>query len=336
MGDNAVTFRLADLPGYAKVTLTFFLLMLGVGYLAAVSLIFLGSIGKGKPPTPLDIQDHYGGVPLAPGARPLSGLEAKFLPELKGADGKIVRKEGSMFEYLTRLDDEEKRKEDDPKRIEDRKRADGYVEILKAWVDIVADEAAGKRPKTEAPDVPEPATSPKKFVKDDSALKAVLADAKKLNAKQFYESYAAVILAKHCVRCHGGGNPNGPNPPVSLDSYETVGKFVNFAEPSAGMTPAKLALHIHIHAVTMGFMALSAAVLMFFTGYSAKVKMLVLPWTTIGGAADIAGMVFMKLFPAGPFAYLTMAGGGVFGLTLAVQILLIFFSMWFGRREAKS
>lgn len=351
-----MSHRLSQLPVSAKLTVTFFLMLLGGGYLAAVSLIFLGSIGKGDPPTNEDIQHHYGGVrrevpPPKPGEAPPRNpttLESKIDPGAKNADGKVAKRPGSMWEYLTRTKNEESRAEDDPKRLDDEKLAADLHRVLTAWVQIAADESAGKRkPEPTAPD-PEPLTSSRKF-KDKAVLDKALADAKVLTFEQFHKAYAFAILDKHCIRCHGGGDPSGHDK-LKLDPLAEVRKFIADELPKPAPTPtepvptgptvvldggmngAKMALHIHIHAVTMAFMGMSAAVLMFFTGYPEWVKTLVVPWGLLGAIGDVASWLLMKQYPEAGFAVMTQITGGVFGLLLGVQIGLVFFSMWFGRR----
>jgi len=341
-----VTFRLAQLPLYGKLTLTFFLAMLGTGYLSAVWLIIL-AIGHGEPPTERDVQDHYGGEKRPPSAdpnapsvprRPLSSLERQIRPPEGG------NREGGMYQYLARSKDEETRDAEDPKRVEDAARALKYQKVIHDWVGILRDQEDGKRKGDASPDAPEPFDRPNRIDFDKAA-----ADAKKLNFDQYYEVYVKSILDRHCERCHGGGNPKGRDS-IRLSTLADVRKHLAVGKPDpgktidagagdhhidGGMDEKKLALHIHIHAVTMGFMALSVAVLMFFTGYSNTVKLLVVPWPMLGAIFDVAGWVIMKYVsvhhPAVPGAQITMMGGGLMGAGMGLQILLVFASIWFGK-----
>lgn len=355
--------RLAGLPAHAKLAVTFFLTLIGGGYLAATALIIL-NIGNGKPPTNDDIQQHYGGLkvtkdppkPGEPPPRAKSSLELKIFPgEVK--DGRTVRKAGTMWQYLTRTKNDETRKKDDAGLAEDTQRAAGMERIFIAWSDALSEEKAGRRtvPAT-LPEAPEPARSTRALLpikKDDpkvydEKLAAILADAKRLTAQQYYNSYIAVILEKHCVRCHGGGDPSG-HEETKLDAFAAAAVHSTVDLPpvekpdanaptgpyeviEGGMTPGKLALHIHIHAVTMALMAASAGVFFYFTGFSDRVKLWVMPAIFLAALGDVLSWIGMKVIsannPAIPFAMMTQVSGGLFGMLLAGQILGVFWSMW--------
>jgi mono/diheme cytochrome c family protein len=369
-----VNFRLVSLPVYAKLTLSLFLALLGSGYMAALSLIFLGQ-GEGKAmPSYVQIRRHYvgqrpselkaeqaekakAGGPAAAAAAPpkkLSELESKII------DG------GSMNKYLGWLDGKEPKS--DAKKKEAAELGQRNLAILTAWCDLARAEAAGK-PNPGSKDAIKPAENSKKI-----DLTAALDDAKVLTFEQYHAKYAAVILEKHCVTCHGGGNPNGQEPPVFTSLAETRkvidpkakkgetakadaegGKTEPTSSSAAAPTAAeeeddspvggydarKLALHIHIHAVTMGFMALSVAVMMCFTGYRDTVKLAVIPWGLLGAIGDVGSWVWMKntnwnvIHPDTIVQFVMLPSGGLFGLMLGVQIWMVFLSMWFGRQKAE-
>jgi len=146
-----------------------------------------------------------------------------------------------------------------------------------------------------------------------------------------FDTRITSIFEKRCLACHDGSNPHIS----SLDGYENVAKA---AEIDTGMTLYTLVrvTHIHLFGVTFIFFIMGW---IFSHAYVRpvwlKALIIVLPFLAL--MVDVSAWYLTKFFPA--FAWAVMIGGGVYGVSFAIQWFISMYQIWFYKfsaREASS
>jgi len=140
------------------------------------------------------------------------------------------------------------------------------------------------------------------------------------------EGFAAVgaILDKDCTACHSAKS-GLPIPP--LTSFEEVRKV---ARVDTGPSLGDLARvsHIHLFGISLIFVLTGAIFALSRVPRNWKTLIIVLPYISIW--ADIGSWWITKYQPA--FAYIVLSGGALMGASLAAQLLIPLWEMWFGPR----
>jgi hypothetical protein len=131
----------------------------------------------------------------------------------------------------------------------------------------------------------------------------------------------------NCLECHDGkSNPHLTN----LSTYESM-KAVLDRDTGANIFTLVRVSHIHLFGVTFIFFLMG---LIFGHAYVRpvwlKCTLMALPFACI--ATDISSWYMVKLFH--PFAYLTMAAGGLMALCFTAMWFIAMYQLWIGKAPA--
>jgi mono/diheme cytochrome c family protein len=155
------------------------------------------------------------------------------------------------------------------------------------------------------------------------------------------------VIARHCIRCHNaaGGEMEDVPYAATADATPEYALVAKVALPELGdvvaqrqvLTLAPTAVpelvHItHAHILSIPVFTLAVGGLFLLTGLRGTIKLILGPLPMLATCLDFSGWWLART--AEPFVYLIAAAGGLFAVTLGLQILCVFGSMWFGRRGA--
>ncbi len=139
--------------------------------------------------------------------------------------------------------------------------------------------------------------------------------------KTKYDTTIKPILEKRCLSCHDGSNPHLAN----MGSLEALKKVTEQDTGTDIFTLVRVS-HIHLFGMTFIFFLVG---LIFSHAYLRpiwfKSAIVGLPFLCL--ALDIISWYLVKLYH--PFAFVTMAAGGVQGLCFAVMWAISMYQMWF-------
>jgi hypothetical protein len=141
--------------------------------------------------------------------------------------------------------------------------------------------------------------------------------------KAAYEAKIEPIIAQRCLSCHDGSNPHIPN----LNSYENLAAM---AQVDTGMSLATLVRvsHIHMFGLTFIFFLMGT---IFSHAYVRpvwfKAVIIVLPFLSM--IVDVGSWYLIKVNAI--FAWTVIVGGGLMGISFAVQWIVSMYQMWFYR-----
>ncbi len=139
--------------------------------------------------------------------------------------------------------------------------------------------------------------------------------------KAEYDASIKPIIERRCLACHDGSNPHI----VNLNSYEDLS---NVAQIDTGMSLSTLVRvsHIHMFGITFIFFIMG---LIFSHAYVRPVwfksTVIALPFLSI--VIDIGSWYLTKINTA--FAWAVIIGGGLMGLSFAIQWLVSMYQIWF-------
>jgi hypothetical protein len=138
-----------------------------------------------------------------------------------------------------------------------------------------------------------------------------------------YEKDVRPILDKRCMTCHDGSNPHLAN----LDGFDNIRK-VTERDTGTGIFTLVRVSHIHLFGLTfiffiVGFIFSHA----YFRPVWLKCMVVALPFACI--AVDVGSWYLVKVYH--PFAWLTMASGGVMGMSFAFMWVVSMYQMWWAK-----
>lgn len=134
------------------------------------------------------------------------------------------------------------------------------------------------------------------------------------------------IFTTVCAQCHSAKSGL-----VALTSYQEVRKMVAL-DNGASFTELASVSHIHLFGISLIFLLTGAIFSLSRMNATAKLCILVLPYVAIW--ADIGSWWLTKLDPV--FAYVVIIGGGLMGISMAVQVLVPLWEMWVRHLRATS
>ena len=138
-----------------------------------------------------------------------------------------------------------------------------------------------------------------------------------------YDSLIHPVVDKRCMMCHDGSNPHLPN----LNGYDNIKKVTEQDTGTDIFTLVRVS-HIHLFGMTFIFFIVG---LVFSHAYVRPVwlKGLIVgvPFACI--AVDIVSWYLVKLYH--PFAWVTMAAGGLAGMCFATMWFVSMYQMWIGK-----
>jgi hypothetical protein len=139
--------------------------------------------------------------------------------------------------------------------------------------------------------------------------------------KSEYDARIKPIIERRCLACHDGSNPHI----VNLNGYENLS---NVAQIDTGMSLASLVRvsHIHMFGITFIFFTMG---LIFSHAYVRPVwfKSTVIAFPFLSMVIDIGSWYLTKINTA--FAWAVIIGGGLMGLSFAIQWFVSMYQIWF-------
>ena len=142
-------------------------------------------------------------------------------------------------------------------------------------------------------------------------------------ARPVYESDVRPILDKRCMTCHDGSNPHLAN----LDGYDNL-KKVTERDTGTGVFTLVRVSHIHLFGLTFIFFIVG---FIFSHAYVRpvwfKCSVVALPFFCI--VIDVGSWYMVKVYH--PFAWLTMASGGLMAMSFAYMWVISMYQMWWAK-----
>jgi hypothetical protein len=131
------------------------------------------------------------------------------------------------------------------------------------------------------------------------------------------------ILTQACAECHSASSGTGL---PSLSSYTEI---VRYTEVDLGQSMKSLVRVSHIHLFGMSFLFMFTSLIFVFSDIPSSVRAILVAIPFLAIWLDIGSWWFTKHDPI--FAYIVIGGGVLMGLSLAMQIGISLYDMWFAR-----
>ena len=136
-----------------------------------------------------------------------------------------------------------------------------------------------------------------------------------------YDASIKPIIERRCLACHDGSNPHI----VNLNGYENIAKVAQI-DTGMSLTTLVRVSHIHMFGITFIFFIMG---LIFSHAYVRPVwfksAVIALPFLSI--VIDIGSWYLTKINTA--FAWAVIIGGGLMGLSFAIQWFVSMYQIWF-------
>ena len=133
------------------------------------------------------------------------------------------------------------------------------------------------------------------------------------------------ILTQACAECHSASSGTGL--PL-LTSYAEVARYTKV---DLGQSMKSLVRVSHIHLFGMSFIFMLTSLIFVFSDMPPSVRAFLVTIPFLAIWLDIGSWWFTKHDPI--FAYIVIGGGVLMGLSLALQIGLSLYDMWFARTK---
>lgn len=138
-----------------------------------------------------------------------------------------------------------------------------------------------------------------------------------------YDTFVAPLIEKRCATCHDGSNPHL----ISLGGYDNVKKVTDQDKGTDVFTLVRVS-HIHLFGIVTFLFVVGT-----IFGH-AYVRPLWLKYVAMAAPflallIDVSSWYLVKLYH--PFAYLTMAGGAMLGLSFGFMWVVSMYQMWIGK-----
>jgi hypothetical protein len=318
--------RLRNLPLPARLVLSFFLLSVGLGYLAALVQLHLQHATPGNfLPTADDAERLFSGKK---GERPKSKLEVLIEAEEK----QPFNGNGQMREAFTTkstkptwdeaIDERAEKLAGEGKEVEDqhkeqaekelRQERDGERFALVAWID-----AGAKKEDFESDSF----VLPKKLNEQPITPNFVQENGQTEQRTLKLRS----LLTARCFRCH---KPDGVGKAKEfpLNDHAKLKPYVQVNEVSTRMSIEKLAQTTHVHLLGFSMLYGLTGLIFAFTSYPRLFRILVAPMPLLAQIADISCWWLARLDPV--FAHVIVFTGAIVATGLMLQIVLTLFNLY--------
>jgi hypothetical protein len=136
-----------------------------------------------------------------------------------------------------------------------------------------------------------------------------------------FNANVAPIMSENCVMCHSGESGMGLPP---LTNYEEVMKLTH---SDTGASIQSLVRVSHIHLFGIAFILFFVGRIFILCEMPPMVKRVIVVVPFLAILLDILSWYATKIIPG--FSYVVIASGGLMGLSLAGQILMSIYQMWF-------
>jgi hypothetical protein len=138
-----------------------------------------------------------------------------------------------------------------------------------------------------------------------------------------YDTFVAPLLDKRCVSCHDGSNPHLAN----LGGYDNVKKVTEQDKGTDIFTLVRVS-HIHLFGIVI-FLYVVGTIFGHAYVRPLWVKYVAMAAPFVALMIDVSSWYLVKLYH--PFAWLTMAGGAMLGLSFAFMWVISMYQMWIGK-----
>ncbi len=311
-------FSLSDLPLPAKLTVTVFLLSIGLGYVSAMVQLHMKDTKKDGTPMPgvPDVREKYCSYTEYSGKYPGSKFESIISGDKNGAFSKS-NMAAAFFSKSTGYEKDIKKR---TASVVDLER-EGERQALLAWVklDTEARKTAYESDAFEQPN----------DLKEKPVTADYLEDGK-LKVKSLVED--------RCARCHDGMQQS-----PALNSWDVLATLTEAPQPElfnfGGKSYVKndkqvsldgLTQTTHNHLFGFSMLYFLSGIILAFTKFPTLVKVIFCPLAIVGATLDVSCWWLSRIEPPyGPmFAAAILGTGGIAALSLAVQIFLSLFDMY--------
>jgi len=138
-----------------------------------------------------------------------------------------------------------------------------------------------------------------------------------------FDTFVSPLLEKRCISCHDGSNPHL----VSLAGYDNVKKVTDQDKGTDIFTLVRVS-HIHLFGIVIFLFVIGQ---IFGHAYIRPlwIKYVAMAAPFCALLIDISSWYLVKLYH--PFAYLTMAGGALLGLSFGFMWVMSMYQMWIGK-----
>lgn len=149
------------------------------------------------------------------------------------------------------------------------------------------------------------------------------------------------VIKSQCIECHhaDGGDMEDLPFAANAEAEPEYALVMEAAEPEfethesgpqtvvLGPTNVKKLVQVtHVHILSMPVFTFFVGILFLMTGFSEKVKLVLVPLPMLAVLLDIGSWWLARFVE--PFIYVIAASGALFGATYALQILCILYAMW--------
>ena len=304
---NRVPFRvtLRDLPLPARLTLSLFLMAVGLGYFSALVQLHFKDANPGEAlPTPDDLVEIFSGVENWTGKKPTPPKPVSKMEQLIMAPETLAHNgTGTMsFAFFGKK----------VKTEDERARREGEQLAVQAWID--------------APDMEREATYnsdafplPKSLV--EHPITKDFVDGPNVKVKS--------IIDARCSKCHSDDTQEGKKALVAYADFADV-----LTVPEAGHTSRQMSLeHLtqttHLHLLSFCVLWTLTGLIFAFSSFPAWFRCILAPVVLLAQVADVCCWWLARLEGVGPYFALAIIGTGtVVGFGLFLQIVLSLFNMY--------
>jgi hypothetical protein len=305
---------LRDLPLAVRLTLSAFLISVGIGYLAALVQLHL----QHAPPGSL-LPSGKDAVAIFHGSdkKPQSKIEALLAPHVLTAESEGAKKWGGQGQMSAAFTVKSKgwiRATDKRPEVDLRRERDGERLAVLAWIHAGADKKAYEEDRFALPADLGAQPITKDYLEEEGGRAVRIAS----------------ILKDRCVSCHmpGGRNDEAANFP--MDTYEKLKPYVTAKEGTGAMSLPKLAQSTHVHLLGFAMLYGLTGLIFAFTGYPSLARCLLAPLPLVVQMVDIGCWWLARLeAPFGPyFAMFIPVTGGIVAVGLLLHVVLGLFDLY--------
>lgn len=346
-------FRLSSLPRSARITLTAFLTLIGFGYLSALgNLYYQQELADGKPGLTLDdlrVTFHGADIEIPPSSA--TSNESAPIPQLTGQRAENAANPNSELHnpQAARVTKSRMLEMVEPGGKMRKNLVEGgesAVRVLTTWLEQGAPQATFEKMDFEKPDDP----SPSLIIADHclSCHNAASGEKKETpyGPDLFTVDYQMVFkyAAPGTAHSHSNSDRTATSPstiaPASSDRSALANSTQSRATQASksrrlGPVPiSHLFLTTHLHMLTIPVFTLILAGLFLFSNAPGWLKSLITAAPMITLIFDFGCWWLARIFE--PAIYVLAVTGGIFGLTIAIQLLTVTASLWIRPRTAAS
>ena len=316
----AVPFKLTlrELPLPVKLTLSLFLLAIGLGYFAALLQLHFKNATRGEPlPTPNDVVEIFSGVENWPVSKPAPPRQVSKLERLiMGPEDESTEKGECMAKPFFKGDPDYRKKiEKDPEREPSlHAEREGERLAVVAWINLPDEE---RKIAYEADEL----TLPQSLV--DHPITG--GNIKDMNGQVRVNS----IIQARCAKCHETADKLGKKKLVDYEDFAEVLVVPTVGHTSRQMSIESLTQTTHLHLLSFCMLWTLTGLIFAFTSYWKWFRSIVAPLALLAQVADVSCWWLARLPGVGPyFALAIMVTGSIVAGALILHIVMSLWDMY--------